>query len=273
VTGFPSARLPTIAFVILVGGYALLARLPADMLARTVASASLGRLHAADSAGTLWQGRADLRAVSARGGAARHLFTAHWRWQPARLRQGELSWALWLDQRPGARLVLRSDGLQIENLALALPADALEPWLAGPLPIRGLAGRMQFKLAQLRCGWGGGDCQGRLDLEWQGARITSVSETTLGSYLGELERSGADAPWNFKLATLSGALRLNLNGSADSRKATLNGTAAAAAEAPAKLQQWLAALGPRQGDGVRINFSIPLAAKVGAGGAAKGTAS
>lgn len=244
-----------VSLALLFGGAFLagmLAFAPASLMGYALERASGGLLSLAQTQGSLWQGSG----VALLKNKSRYQTLGSYRWQLK-----PFSTALQVENSTGAPMTLRyipfSGRIEIDKLALALPASSLEliaPQL-GPYQLQGMFDMHSDHLALAANG-----LSGQVTVDWARAASGLSEIRPLGDYRILLTGNGnaVDA----QISTLSGKLQLAGTGRFDPQNGMqLNGTAQAApGAAAAELNELLHHIGPEVSPGV---FKLALVPQPG----------
>jgi general secretion pathway protein N len=247
----------TIAFVVL-GIVAfvviLVVTIPASFVAEIAGSQGSGPaagtggrgLQVSEAEGTVWQGRATVRASP--GGAA-VTDRVEWTLAPARVFAGELVFNTRhsIEGMTGTALVARTPTrMELRDVRLEGDASAFAALL--PLPPAWRPGG-PVSLTAPALAIEGNRLQGEMTIEWRGATSALSGVRPLGSYRavwhGDPGGSG-----RVVVTTLEGPLRVNGDGAtAPPTRVTFRGEARADPQAAAALAPLLDYMGPRRADG------------------------
>jgi len=239
----------------LLGGLlALLLCAPASWLAAGLAQASQGRLQLLGAQGLWWAGSALPMLTGGPGSRDAMLLPSRLRWRIG-LGWGEVRLYLAQDCCAPAGLTLRARprwghiGLALD--ATASPAQWPAAWLEGlgaPWNTLKPGGQLALESTGLTADWSAQglrlDGQLQLTLSQTTSRLAMVEP--LGDYRITLQATPGQ-PTNVLLQTLSGALLLSGSGHIGPRGLRLRGTASAAPEQAAALNNLLNLIGRRQG--------------------------
>lgn len=238
-----------VAVGIVAYGAFLAATVPARLVVDAAAARSAGAVQVLDAQGTLWNGRARL-AVSPSPGGRLDIDALTWRWQPAALAAGKLSFAT---EARGEGLEARGDvgrGFSTWSIQGAeAQVDATK--LARAFPIVAAwkpEGRVKVAVPALAVGER--EVRGDLVAEWREAALALSTVRPLGAW--RLAANGQGDNGRLVLTTISGPLLVSGEGSfALHGSASLAGTARAEGPDAATLEPLLDLIGPRRPDGSR----------------------
>lgn len=225
----------------------LVAMAPAALLDADLRQFSGGRLYLAQARGTVWNGEAMLAVAG--GGPSRAIA---WEVMPSELMQGRIALGLSLGDSEQAVLSRGFDGrLTLEGLNASLPGGLLGAALPA-LHRLALGGTVEIAAQQLA--FGNGALEGSATLRWLRAGTAFAKVNPLGDYLITLNGSGPTS--TLEVRTLRGALKVDANGRlATNGRMSIQGTAQPSDTAP-ELKQFLAFMGPMQGDVLPFNLQF-----------------
>lgn len=187
-------------FLLLALAFAL-ARVPATLMDRALATASDGRIRIAAAAGSFWRGNGVLASLDARRQLQARRPLA-WRFD---LSAGALTLRFEEHGRPLGELRIAADGVVLAGLDLDAPAALVADAIAHPVARAGWSGNLRFASPAVHCGWDR-RCDGRLDVVWRDARVAILPDRRLGDYRAAIELAAGDAV--FDVATLDGDIRV-----------------------------------------------------------------
>ncbi len=205
------AKLSLAAIIAILVLPAALAQWPAASLATWVEDGSGGRWSLGSADGTLWNGSATLLAADGSAGSRRWrpVQSLHWKLRWSEMWHGRLSYETTLEH--GSALInFGLGGIAVEKLDAQLPAAVLGGLFSGPLARYGWTGTLAAKSASFDCRWNAYACAGEIEIAWNQAGITEISDTVLGSYRSRIVGEGQAV--HFDLATLEGRLQISGNG-------------------------------------------------------------
>ena len=221
---------------------------PATFIGNRAAAASEGRAHFSDARGTLWSG--SLRGRYEGTGGTFTCEELAWRFQPARLVEGRISFlvdAACQDLTGRVQVARGWSEWEANEGSAVLKARALPaffPMVAAWRP----EGSISVTADALR--WNDREVQGPLTLEWRDAAVALSDVKPLGTY--RLVAQGAGDTAKLALSTIAGALRLTGQGEVKlPRGATFSGEARGEGANAAALDPLLNLMGPRRPDGAR----------------------
>jgi general secretion pathway protein N len=225
----------------------LLFTVPAPYIAARVLDITKGAVMLTGAKGTLWHGDARARVFPRRGPPV-EIDALAWRFQPARLLAGRLSFDV----------KLAAAGLQGELEAARAPGG----WQARDLVVRGDAAGLAsvapilaalrptgaITLAAPRLDWDGEALRGDAMAEWRGAAVGWSEVRPLGSYRANLRAT--QGPAQVSVVTLDGPLRMTGQGTLTPPMGlTFSGEARADAAQAQALEPLMALMGPKRADG------------------------
>ena|GEM_PF-1018631 len=247
---FSKTTLLLCTFVVLT---TLIITAPATLLSGWATQASQGRLLLTNVSGTLWQGSAT-PVLLQKNNALLPLQKMHWSIHPWSLFTGKLSLSLWRDDLPqtsAMRAVLSPSQLELHDLNLTMPAAVLGE-ISPMLRPAQLQGKIQLTSKHLQLT--PQNIIGTAQADWFDAGAALSPVNPLGFYnvtLNGAPDNGTAERLNITLATTSGALILNGQGSWSHAKGLqFRGTAQAAEQHRAMLAGLLGHLGPQESPGV-----------------------
>lgn len=238
----------------------VLTQAPASILARQVASRSLGRAELAAPAGTLWSGTADIVLSTGEADAAartRIPGRAAWHISPWRLLTGTLDATLAdpavLEGPVELRLDLHGNAT-VDAGRLRLPASVLEG-LGAPWNTIRPGGDLQLEWDTLHAQ--AGEVHGGIRGEWIDASSGLSPIVPFGHY--RLQLDGVYDGAQVQLDTITGPMEMTGNGTiAGGKRLQFHGTARVQPGTdPAvatQLSGLISLLGPRDGEGAILNF-------------------
>lgn len=238
---------PLIALGIAAYAVFLAATVPARFAASRLEHNARGQVRVHEAHGTLWHGAARVEIATPAGPL--NVDNLAWRFQPARLLQGRIAFAVDL-QAAG----LAAQGTLLRGISLwhvsgqangdAAALAALSPLLSTWRP----EGRLAIRSDGFA--WNDREARGSVQADWTDAAVSLSQVRPLGTYRATLRAEGAAG--KLDVATLDGPLRVMGHGDfAFPPRITFNGEARAQGPAAASLDPLLDLLGPRRPDGAR----------------------
>lgn len=221
---------------------------PTSFIASRASQEAQGRVHFAETQGTLWRG--SMRAhVDAPAGAV-EVDRVSWRLLPMKLMEGRIAFDVEVDSQNarGSATVLRGWSeweARGGNARIAAPViAALVPLAAAWRP----EGAVNVTAQEVR--WNDREIHGLVTVEWLDAAVSLSSVKPLGAY--RLVANGAGELVPLTISTLSGPLALSGKGEARvSGGVTFSGEARAEGTEAPQLEPLLNLMGPRRPDGAR----------------------
>ena len=229
---------------------------PASVLAWALTSATKGVATLEDARGGLWQGEADALVIVDPSGKPRRYERVRWEWLGSRLISGELALRFQVADihlRGAGRLALGPDGPQLGHVALRMPASSLSAYIP-KLSLAAPSGEIVIQGEEFVIGKD--KLRGVATVQWRNAASALSGASPFGEYQALIAGAGSRA--EFRVTTLSGALRLEGRGAWSPAEALyFKGTAQATAERRVELTGLLDLLGPDHGSGVhQVDFSV-----------------
>ncbi|HET9046494.1 MAG TPA: type II secretion system protein N [Casimicrobiaceae bacterium] len=220
---------------------AAIALAPASLVDTTLRSATTGRLHLTDAAGTVWRGRGALTDASGTWQTP-----IAWRASPLAVLRGGID----VELSPQGRIVANG-GVELRDLRVALPAVALGSALPA-VPAIDLGGEVTLDAPLFRYDGRSGD--GALALRWERARaVVNGTLVDLGNVTARVTPQGDGLAG--VLANEGGVLRVAGNVALSNEKIVADAILTPAPGLPPAIAQALAALGPADASGaVRVSW-------------------
>lgn len=223
---------------------AAIAQWPAATLAGWVEEGSGGRWSLGGAEGTLWKGKATLLGAEGSAGSKRWraVQSVHWKLRWSEMWRGHLAFETTLEH--GSTLLnIGIGGIALENLDAELPASILSGLLSGPLARYGWTGTLEARTGSFKCRWNASSCSGEIEILWNNAGVTEISDTALGSYRSRIVGEGQSV--HFDLATINGRLQIAGSGDVDAAGMRFTGQASAKGNEADRLEAQLRTLGRR----------------------------
>ncbi len=223
---------------------AAIAQWPAATLSGWIEEGSGGRWSLGGAEGTLWNGNATLLAIegSAGSGHWHAVQSLRWKLRWSDLWRGRLGYEATLEH--GSVLVnVGIGGITLENLNTQLPASILGGLFSGPLGRYSWTGTLEAHAGSFQCRWNAYSCTGEIEIVWNNAGVTELSDGVLGSYRSRIVGEGQAV--HFDLATLAGSLQIAGNGNVDAGGMSFTGQASAHGANADRLEAQLRILGRR----------------------------
>ena len=223
----------------------LLATAPASV---AVAALRVAELELHDVRGSIWSGAA--RAVVRMPAAAIPIDEVRWRFAPARLLAGRISFDVQASApilKAAGEIARGFRGDEVRELVATSDAallGSLVPLLGTWRP------QGQLKIEAPLLAWDARELRGNARAEWRGATLSFPDPRALGTYVASVKGDGG--PAKVTIATTEGALRLAGEGTVSPPgRFALRGEARAEPAAAAQLEPLLNLLGPARADGAR----------------------
>ena len=172
-------------------GLFLILTLPAWLLDSAIQRATQGRLRLAEPFGSVWTGSGTL----ARQSGTRTLtpwLPLKWTFQPSALLQAHLRWVFYSAEQTVFTFSIAPSGIQVETVALTLPARALGDVVPHPVfQAAGWRGNLSAKTPQFACTWRQ-RCTGHLQLDWQDAGVDILPTQRFGHFSIAVDAQNGD---------------------------------------------------------------------------------
>lgn len=228
---------------------------PASLLAWALGGITEAAVVLENPRGNLWSGSAEAVVVVGPSGQAQRYQRWHWEVMSRNLLRGELLVRVQLagqELRGSGRIALRRNTVRVSEAAFELSASTLAAYL--PALALGTPSGV-FSLRTEDFSYAPANMIGSATIIWRNAASALSSVNPLGDYVAHVSGAGQQA--DIRVETLAGALRVAGSGRWSATKGlTFDGTARAAPEQRASLEELLRLLGADHAEGThRIRIS------------------